>query len=292
MLFRSTKTIAYHGLGTGAYKVILPNSVTTLGERAFEGNYSLKEINIPQSVTSIGYCAFLNTNSLERIDAYVDPANVTLGDDAIIMGMPQLENYYEKFYYGRCFYFIGSSNHGMDDCELHVLPGKEESFANAWSWARFKHIVGDLGAGIPGDVNGDGVVTAADITELYNFMLNNDDSHIVNGDINGDGNITAADITAVYGVLLGSTSPAPTQQPTPEPAPSPAVKVGPIPSSDYIMASAPSYIMGVELYDMSGNLVARNGGNYMNVGSMRDGHYILKVYTGNEISTHHVAVKH
>lgn len=213
-----TKTIAYHGLGTGAYKVILPNSVTTLGERAFEGNYSLKEINIPQSVTSIGYCAFLNTNSLERIDAYVDPANVTLGDDAIIMGMPQLEDYYEKFYYGLCFYFIGSSNHGMDDCELHVLPDKEESFANAWSWARFKHIVGDLGAGIPGDVNGDGVVTAADITELYNFMLNNDDSHIVNGDINGDGNITAADITAVYDVMLGSTSPAPAQQPTPEPA--------------------------------------------------------------------------
>lgn len=70
------------------------------------------------------------------------------------------------------------------------------------------------------------------------------------------------------------------------------MKVGPIPSSDYIVASAASYIQGMELYDMSGNLVARNGGNYMNVGSMRDGHYILKVYTGNEISTHHVAVKH
>ena len=212
-----TKAIANHGVGTGAHKVIIPNSVTTLGAYAFEGSSSLKEINIPQSVTSIGYCAFLNTNSLERIDAYVDPANVTLGDDALIMGMPKLEDYYNIIDYGICFHFTGS-NRGMDDCVLHVLPGKEESFANAWSWARFKHIVGDLGAGIPGDVNGDGVVTAADITELYNFMLNNDDSHIVNGDINGDGNITAADITAVYDVMLGSTSPAPAQQPTPEPA--------------------------------------------------------------------------
>ena len=149
-------------------------------------------------------------------------------------------------------------------------------------------------AWVRGDVNGDGVVTATDITELYNYLLNNDDSHIVNGDQSGDGIITAADITAVYGVLLGPSNGAPAIDPVPvpEPAANSSVKVGPVPSSDYIMASAPSYIMGVELYDMSGNLVARNGGNYMNVGSMRDGHYILKVYTGNEVSSHHVAVKH
>lgn len=58
--------------------------------------------------------------------------------------------------------------------------------------------------GIPGDVNGDGTVTAADVTALYDYLLNNDTSHIVNGDQNGDGNITAADITAVYDVLLSN----------------------------------------------------------------------------------------
>ena len=145
---------------------------------------------------------------------------------------------------------------------------------------------------VNGDVNGDGVVTAADITELYNFLLNNDDSHIVNGDMNGDGNITAADITAVYDVLLGSTSKEPELAPVPEPSPKSNVKVGPIPSSDYIMASAPGYIQGVELYDMSGNLVVRNGGNYINVENIKDGHYILKVFTGNDVTSHHVAVKH
>lgn len=143
-----------------------------------------------------------------------------------------------------------------------------------------------------GDVNGDGVVTSSDITELYNFLLNNDDSHIVNGDMNGDGNITAADITAVYDVLLGSTTKEPEQLPAPEPTPKSNVKVGPIPSSDYIMASAPGYIQGVELYDLSGNLMVRNGGNYVNVENIKNGHYILKVYTGNDITSHHVAVKH
>ncbi|MBR5638193.1 MAG: hypothetical protein IKW83_00375, partial [Muribaculaceae bacterium] len=61
-----------------------------------------------------------------------------------------------------------------------------------------------LSQDVPGDVNGDGNVTAADVTALYDFMLNNDSSHIVNGDQNGDGNITAADITAVYDVLLNN----------------------------------------------------------------------------------------
>lgn len=57
---------------------------------------------------------------------------------------------------------------------------------------------------VPGDVDGNGVVTAADVTALYDYMLNNDSSHIVNGDQNGDGEITSADVTAVYNILLGS----------------------------------------------------------------------------------------
>ena len=145
---------------------------------------------------------------------------------------------------------------------------------------------------IYGDVNCDGTVTASDITELYNYLLNGDMTYIATGDVNGDGTITSADITAVYDILLGSNSKAPTLKPVTEPTSNTNVKVGPVPSSDYIMASANGYIMGVELYDMNGNLVARNGGNYMNVESLKDGHYILKVYTGNEVSSHHVAVKH
>jgi alpha-amylase len=54
------------------------------------------------------------------------------------------------------------------------------------------------------DVNGDGFVTAADITALYDYMLNNDTHNLVNGDVNGDGFINAADITSVYDVLLGT----------------------------------------------------------------------------------------
>ncbi len=57
---------------------------------------------------------------------------------------------------------------------------------------------------VVGDVDGDGVVTAGDITALYNFLLNNDSTAIVNGDQDGDGAITAGDITLIYNILLGN----------------------------------------------------------------------------------------
>ena len=57
---------------------------------------------------------------------------------------------------------------------------------------------------VNGDVDGDGIVTSADITALYNYLLNGDSNDIVNGDQDGDGIITAADITIVYNILLGN----------------------------------------------------------------------------------------
>ncbi len=53
------------------------------------------------------------------------------------------------------------------------------------------------------DVTGDGEVTAADVTAVYNKLLDNDTTYPESAyDVNGDGNITAADVTALYDVLL------------------------------------------------------------------------------------------
>lgn len=54
-----------------------------------------------------------------------------------------------------------------------------------------------------GDVNGDGHVSSVDVTALYNWLLNGDNSDIVNGDVDGDNHISSVDITAVYNILLG-----------------------------------------------------------------------------------------
>ncbi len=54
------------------------------------------------------------------------------------------------------------------------------------------------------DVNGDGSVTSADVTAIYDIILGTPSSQSFNADVNNDGNITSADITAVYNILLGT----------------------------------------------------------------------------------------
>ena len=53
------------------------------------------------------------------------------------------------------------------------------------------------------DVNGDGSVTATDVTIIYNYLLGNSDITEYDCDVNGDGSVTAVDITIIYNVILG-----------------------------------------------------------------------------------------
>ena len=68
----------------------------------------------------------------------------------------------------------------------------------------YPNLIEKVGAYKPGDVNGDGSVSSADVTALYNWLLNNDDSSLVNGDQNGDGAITSNDISIVYNIMLSN----------------------------------------------------------------------------------------
>ena len=57
---------------------------------------------------------------------------------------------------------------------------------------------------VPGDVDGDGYVTTVDITAIYNYLLNGDETYIATSDVDGDGFITTTDITVIYNILLGN----------------------------------------------------------------------------------------
>ena len=58
---------------------------------------------------------------------------------------------------------------------------------------------------VPGDVNGDGQVTATDVTLLYNIILSGDYTGAVNYDQNNDGSVTSSDVTLVYNAMLGTS---------------------------------------------------------------------------------------
>ena len=62
----------------------------------------------------------------------------------------------------------------------------------------------DPNAVIVGDVNGDGEVTTIDITCIYNYLLNGDETYIDTSDVDGDGFITTVDITVIYNIMLGN----------------------------------------------------------------------------------------
>lgn len=85
--------------------------------------------------------------------------------------------------------------------EGHLLATLTATIGSETHTVKIKFVYGEQPA-VPGDVNGDGTVTAADITALYSFLLNNDVTNLINGDQNNDGNITAGDVTAVYNILL------------------------------------------------------------------------------------------
>ena len=52
-------------------------------------------------------------------------------------------------------------------------------------------------------MDGDGFVTSADITLIYNFLLGDSGEAPAAYDVDGDGEVTTADITVIYNVILG-----------------------------------------------------------------------------------------
>lgn len=94
---------------------------------------------------------------------------------------------------------------GYTTLTVNVEPNNNGEVVYTLPGAEFKILVGEGGStSVAGDVNGDGTVTAADVTLLYNIILNNDWTGVVNGDQNGDGEVTAGDVTIVYNALLGA----------------------------------------------------------------------------------------
>lgn len=85
---------------------------------------------------------------------------------------------------------------------LLTLSALVVAMAMAATYPASYYTIASETATVAGDVNGDGQVTATDITLLYNVILSNNHSGVVNGDQNGDGDITAGDVTLVYNVML------------------------------------------------------------------------------------------
>ena len=154
--------------------------VTTIGHNAFFNCSNLKSITIPKHVAYIGWSAFDFCKSVSRIEAYPNPAKVTM--DEYFMDVPR-------------------------DGTSHVLPKYLEAYKTADQWEEFTNIQGDLTDDSQGDSDGNGVVNGSDVTTLYNYLLNGVEP-AGNLDVDGNGVVNGSDVTTLYNVLLSDIKPA------------------------------------------------------------------------------------
>ena len=80
---------------TNLTKVIIPNSITSIGEYAFSGCTNLTKINIPNSVTTVGASVFYNCNKLKKAGAGED-YNINYEQGFKVMFINNNANYLTK----------------------------------------------------------------------------------------------------------------------------------------------------------------------------------------------------
>ena len=89
--------------------------------------------------------------------------------------------------------------------EGHLLATLTATIGGETHTVKIKFTNGNQGEEpVAGDVNGDGYVTSADVTAIYDVLLGTDMTFEAAADVNGDGYVTSADVTAVYDILLGN----------------------------------------------------------------------------------------
>ena len=132
---------ATNTLISGGKNTIIPNSVTSIGDYAFENCTGLANVTIPNSVTKIGYGAFSYCSGLTSVTI---PNSVTeIGDGAFYgcIGLTRIDAYPnpEKVSTG-----VYAFNRVPKNGTLHVLPKYLSAYQTASEWEDFTNIKGDL----------------------------------------------------------------------------------------------------------------------------------------------------
>ena len=166
----------------GLTGLTLPNSVNEIGEFAFAKCDNLTNVTIPSSVISISYGAFIYCPNLTDVYCFIsDPS--TVDTDMFVFHLQ------ENDYTGRT---------------LHVPFGSSNAYQNNSRWQPYFEFIVEMRSDLVGDVDGDGVLTIADVVDIIDYLLHHDATALIldNADVNGDNIITIADATALIDYIL------------------------------------------------------------------------------------------
>jgi hypothetical protein len=201
--------IAYNAFSdcSNLTSIEIPNSVTAIGSYAFRDCSGLTSIDIPNSVTIINPSAFFSCRNLTSVTI---PNSVTaIGRDAF-SGCDKLTDVYSYITDLSAVSMINSifslSPGNYSGRTLHVPAGKVEAYQAHNYWGPYFGTIVEMEPEVtmPGDVDGDGVVSVADVTTLIDMILTETVSIEDNpaADVNGDGMINIADVTELIDRIL------------------------------------------------------------------------------------------
>jgi hypothetical protein len=199
----SVTTIGYQAFAhcRKIYGIDIPMSVTSLGTGAFYSCSGLKSITLPASLIKVNdhafaYCWSLTTVDIpQTIDSIGDYAFFDCGE---IISFTCRATTPPAVYSADVFAFEDMSS----SATLYVPMSAVEDYKTAEVWKEFPNIVGFEETFVIGDVDGDGMVSIADVTELIDLLLNGATSTSPAADVDGDGTVSIADVTELIDYLL------------------------------------------------------------------------------------------
>ena len=160
---------------TAITSIVIPNRVTAIGLRAFQGCDSLVRVTLGEAVSDIGENAF---NGCHRLAQVVS--------NALTPPVLKAEN---------CF---GADAYAT--ATLYVPESALDDYMTAQYWSLFATIeaIGSV------DVNGDGEVNIADVNAIINAILEGGEDPSL--DVNCDSEVNIADVNAVISIILQGLS--------------------------------------------------------------------------------------
>lgn len=169
----------------GCRHTVIPDTVGSIGDRAFYGRSDLSHIYIPSSVTSIDKHAFGRCDELKSVT------------------IPRSVTYIADYAFG--FNFDGVNYIPTSDFTIYGYSGTAaEQYAKRFG---IPFVSADLASYRLGDADGDGKITVMDVTIIQRClsMLNPhmDEPTLMQGDVDQNGRLEVFDTTFILRYLAG-----------------------------------------------------------------------------------------